>query len=58
MRTSAELGYLAALAALVVVGLAMLRAAGGYRGGTAWRGSYTPIGPNPGTSIEASTPQP
>ena len=51
-RTGAgDPAYVAALVALAVAGVVAQR-------GTAWRGSYTPIGPKPGTSTLASTPQP
>jgi hypothetical protein len=43
--------YVAALVALALAGVVTQR-------GTGWRGSYTPIGPKPGTSMLASTPQP
>jgi hypothetical protein len=43
--------YLASLGAVLVAGVVAQR-------GTGWRGSYSPSGPNPGTSMLASTPQP
>jgi hypothetical protein len=43
--------YLAALVALLAAGVTVQR-------GTGWRGSYSPSGPNPGTSMLASTPHP
>jgi hypothetical protein len=44
--------YIAALALLALTGLALAQR------GTGWRGSYSPSGPKPGTSMLASTPQP
>jgi hypothetical protein len=43
--------YLAALVTLLAAGVVVQR-------GTACRGSYSPSGPKPGTSMLASTPQP
>jgi hypothetical protein len=47
--------YVAALVLLLAAGAATSAA---LQRGTGWRASYTPSGPNPGTSTLASTPQP